>query len=281
VAEIQDAYKLLSPVLGIGVASTLFALALLASGQNSTLTGTLAGQIVMEGFVQIRLRPWLRRLLTRSLAIIPAVCVILWKGEEAVDPLLVLSQVVLSLQLAFAVVPLIHFTSDRRKMGDFTSPKWARVLAWLAAAVIISLNLKLVFGIILDGFETHSVPIRFILTPIALMIVPLLVWIIIEPFWRVLRERRGVSVSTPTLPVAEITLSGQYRRVGLALEASPRDEEIITGILPLLHAAGCEVVLIHAVESATARFIGTMRLMADVRMRSGCLAIISEAGTIF
>ncbi|GDY20137.1 divalent metal cation transporter MntH [Verrucomicrobiota bacterium] len=143
VAEIQDAHKLLSPVLGVSVASTLFALALLASGQNSTLTGTLAGQIVMEGFLNIRLRPWLRRLITRLIAIIPAVIVTAYYGESKTTDLLVFSQVILSLQLPFAVVPLILFTSDRKKMGEFTSPTWVKALAWTTAAIIIVLNVKL------------------------------------------------------------------------------------------------------------------------------------------
>ena len=143
VEEIQDAHKLLSPVLGVSVASTLFAVALLASGQNSTLTGTLAGQIVMEGFLNIRLRPWLRRLITRLIAIIPAVIVIGIYGEEKTTDLLVLSQVILSLQLPFAVIPLVIFTSDRAKMGEFASPAWVKVLAWLTAAIIIVLNVKL------------------------------------------------------------------------------------------------------------------------------------------
>ena len=143
VAEIQDAHKLLSPVLGFSVASTLFAVALLASGQNSTLTGTLAGQIVMEGFLNIRLRPWLRRLITRLIAIIPAVIVTALYGESKTTDLLVLSQVILSLQLPFAVVPLVLFTGDRHKMGEFASPAWVKMLAWLTAAIIIVLNVKL------------------------------------------------------------------------------------------------------------------------------------------
>ena len=143
VAEIQQAYQLLSPTLGVPIASTLFALALLASGQNSTLTGTLAGQIVMEGFLRIRLRPWLRRLVTRLIAIVPAVIVTALYGESGTARLLVLSQVILSLQLPFAVVPLILFTSSRRKMGEFVNPRWIQGLAWGTAVVIIALNLKL------------------------------------------------------------------------------------------------------------------------------------------
>ncbi|HEU4565620.1 MAG TPA: Nramp family divalent metal transporter [Gemmatimonadaceae bacterium] len=142
VAEIQDAYKLLTPLLG-GAASTVFAFALLASGQNSTLTGTLAGQIVMEGFLDIRMRPWLRRLITRMIAIVPAAIVASLYGEHGTAKLLVLSQVILSMQLSFAVFPLVRFTSDRVKMGEFVNPAWLKVLAYAVAALIAALNLWL------------------------------------------------------------------------------------------------------------------------------------------
>jgi manganese transport protein len=145
VAEIQEAYQLLSPLLGVTGASTLFALALLASGQNSTLTGTLAGQIVMEGFLNIRIRPWLRRLITRLIAIIPAVIVTAISGEHGTTQLLILSQVILSLQLSFAVFPLVMFTSDKLKMGDFVNSTWIKTLAWLVAVIIASLNVWLLF----------------------------------------------------------------------------------------------------------------------------------------
>jgi len=140
VAEIQDAYQLLTPLLGVGAASIVFALALLASGQNSTLTGTLAGQIVMEGFLNIRIRPWLRRLITRAIAIVPAAIVAILYGESGTAKLLVLSQVVLSLQLSFAVYPLVMFTSDRGKMGEFANSAWLKVLAYLVAFVIAALS---------------------------------------------------------------------------------------------------------------------------------------------
>ena len=143
VAEIQDAYKLLSPMLGVGVASVIFAVALLASGQNSTLTGTLAGQIVMEGFLNLRLRPWLRSLVTRLLAVVPAAVTASLYGAHGVAMLMVLSQVILCLQLPFAVIPLVLFTSDRRKMGEFASPGWLKLLAWGTAALIVILNVKL------------------------------------------------------------------------------------------------------------------------------------------
>jgi manganese transport protein len=140
VAEIQDAYKLLSPVLGVGSASAIFAFALLASGQNSTLTATLAGQIVMEGFLNFRLRPWLRRLLTRLIAIVPALIAIILFGEGSTTNLLVFSQVILSLQLPFAVIPLVMFTSNRNLMGEFVNPFWLKALAWLVASIIVGLN---------------------------------------------------------------------------------------------------------------------------------------------
>ena len=150
VAEIQDAYKLLSPMLSVPVASALFAIALLASGQNSTLTGTLAGQIVMEGFLNIRLRPWLRRLITRLIAIVPAVICTALYGESGTARLLVLSQVILSMQLSFAVIPLVIFTSSRAKMGEFVSPLWINILAWLTAGIIVLLNVKYLFDKLLE-----------------------------------------------------------------------------------------------------------------------------------
>ncbi len=141
VTEIQDAYRLLiSPAIGAGVASAIFAIALLASGQNSSITGTLAGQIVMEGFLQLRLRPWLRRLITRGIAIIPAVIVTVLYGEHGTGKLLIFSQVILSLQLSFAVIPLVWFTGSRRLMGEFASPLWLKFLAWSVAAAIVVLN---------------------------------------------------------------------------------------------------------------------------------------------
>ena len=154
VAEIQEAYKLLSPLLGVTGASTLFALALLASGQNSTLTGTLAGQIVMEGFLNIRLRPWLRRLITRLIAIIPAVAVTSMSGEKGTTNLLVLSQVILSLQLSFAVFPLVMFTSDKLKMGEFVNRPWTKYLAWFVAMVIALLNAWLLFQTFRGWFQS-------------------------------------------------------------------------------------------------------------------------------
>jgi manganese transport protein len=145
VAEIQDAYKLLSPLLGVGAASTLFAVALLASGQNSTLTGTLAGQVVMEGFLRLRLPPFLRRLITRLIAIIPAVIVTALMGESGTAQLLIFSQVILSMQLSFAVIPLVMFTGDKTKMGEFVNPRWVKIVGWTLAGAIALLNAYLLW----------------------------------------------------------------------------------------------------------------------------------------
>jgi manganese transport protein len=145
VADIGDAHQLLSPLLGTSAAGILFAVALLCSGQNATLTGTLAGQIVMEGFVNIRLRPWLRRLITRLVAIVPAIIVVSLYGESGTGALLILSQVILSLQLPFAVFPLVSFTSNRRKMGVFVAPRWVQALAWTIAVIIAALNVWLLY----------------------------------------------------------------------------------------------------------------------------------------
>ena len=256
VASLEQAHSLLEPLLGTVIAPVAFAVALLASGQSSTVTGTLAGQIVMEGFINIRLRPWLRRLVTRSLAIIPAALVIFYQGESAVDALLVLSQVILSLQLSFAIVPLIHFTSDRRKMGRMATPLWGRLLAWLAAAVILGLNLKLVYDTLSGGLSEGSQPVKYLLLPACLILIPLLAWMIIEPLlrWRPVRELPPV----PQFPglVREQALGAQFNRIGIALEAVTGDRDILAGMTPLARATGAEIVLMHVVESATARFIG-------------------------
>ena len=156
VADIGDAYQLLSPLMGTKAASVLFAVALLCSGQNATLTGTLAGQIVMEGFINVRLRPWLRRLITRLIAIIPAIIVVVLYGERGTGQLLIFSQVVLSLQLSFAVIPLLLFTSDRAKMGTFANPTWVKALAWPVAIIIAALNAYLLPELLGGMWQTFA-----------------------------------------------------------------------------------------------------------------------------
>src|SRR5690606_18565093 len=171
VDEIQDAHRLLEDLFG-SLAPALFAIALIAAGQSSTITGTLAGQIVMEGYLNLRIRPWLRRLLTRTLAIAPAFFTILYFGETALGDLLILSQVVLSLQLGFAVIPLIHFNSDKRRMGEFTIKKWVKILSWTAAVIIVALNAKLVVETInaLVSEAENPVYLHIFVVPLAVII---------------------------------------------------------------------------------------------------------------
>jgi manganese transport protein len=195
-------------------------------------------------------------------AIVPAVIVIARTGKKAQRWLLMLSQVILSLQLPFAVMPLIQVHQRPQKNGRLRHPAVGKILAWLAAALIIWLNLKLVFDTIVDGIEHHHRLVMFTLLPAALLIIPLLAWMIIEPLlalWRKrLREFREADLlPTPSMPAIESTIDQKYRRIGIALEASGHDEEILAGIVPLVRASGAEVVIIHIVESATARFIGT------------------------
>lgn len=256
VATLEDAHQLLAPLLGSSIAPVAFAIALLAAGQSSTITGTMAGQVVMEGFIALRMRPWARRLLTRSLAIVPAVLAIGYAGDRAVGMLLVLSQVVLSLQLSFAVVPLVHFTSDRRKMRQFATPWWGRALAWICTLIIVGLNAQLVLETIGAGLAAGQAWVQYLLLPSAVVLMPLLAWMIAEPLWRQWAERARVVVPTPALPAGEGPLSRQYRRIALALEVSPRDSDILAGVIPLVRAAQAEVVLMHVVESAVARFLG-------------------------
>ncbi len=276
VATLEDAHALLSPLLGSTIAPILFAVALLAAGQSSTITGTMAGQIVMEGFVSLRLRPWLRRLITRLLAIVPAVAVILWKGPQGVDSLLILSQVILSLQLSFAVVPLVHFTSDRRKMGSFATPWWGQVVAWGTTALIVGLNGKLVYETVLDGIQNDIWAVQYLLLPATAILVPLLVWMILEPLWRHWKEQQRLVVPTPILPPLETSLAQKYRRIAVALEAAPTDADILSSVIPLVRASGAEVILIHVVESATARFIGETADDAETRHDAEYLARVAE-----
>ncbi len=192
IAEIQDAHKLLQNIFG-NVAPTLFAIALIAAGQSSTITGTLAGQIVMEGHLKLRIQPWLRRLITRLLAIIPAFFTILWYGDDALGGLLILSQVVLSLQLGFAVIPLIHFTSDKKAMKGFAIKTWVKVLAWTASVIIVTLNVKLVIEEIKVWGAEGEWYVYAIIIPLAILIGLLLLYVFIYPLIsRLKRESNNV-----------------------------------------------------------------------------------------
>lgn len=253
VAEIQDAHRLLNNIFG-QVAPALFAIALIAAGQSSTVTGTLAGQIIMEGHLNLRIQPWLRRLITRLLAIIPAFCTIQFFGTEALGGLLILSQVVLSLQLGFAIIPLIHFTSDAKEMKGFAIKPWVKVLAWLSAVVIVSLNIKLVIEEITGWMETsNGWYIYVIVIPVAVCIGLLLLYIFIYPFINQ-KQRMGNVPHGDALAIENIEKIN-YKRIGITVDFSKNDRNTIRHAL-IQGGKNAEYYLIHIVETAAARYHG-------------------------
>ncbi|MCD6064589.1 MAG: iron/manganese transporter [Flavipsychrobacter sp.] len=255
VASLKDAHLLLAPMLGNTWASHLFAIALIAAGQSSTVTGTLAGQIVMEGYLRLRLNPWARRLLTRMLAIIPAVLVILIMGEEMVDSMLVFSQVILSMQLAFAVIPLIHFVSDRKRMGKFTIGPVTKTCAWVIATVIVALNLKLVYESALTWVSmTDNILVKGLVVAGGLGLVALLLITLLYPF-RLQKREASIDVHKQiSMETLRTTVSEPFKRIALALDYSDKDERVIQYAIQL-GDANTQYTLIHVVESAQARMM--------------------------
>ncbi len=256
VAEIGQAHLLLGDLFG-SLAPALFAIALIGSGQSSTITGTLAGQIVMEGYLDLRIRPWLRRLITRLIAIAPAVVCILFWGDQALGDLLVLSQVVLSLQLGFAVIPLIHFCSDKRRMGEFTIKPWVQLLAWAAALIIVSLNVRLVVQEI-RGWTAQggniAFLVRYTVIPLVIGAFGLLLFITFKPFFR--RSRAARVHLDGAVPVLRIDERARPRRICITVDFSAHDRRTIAEAL----AQGgrtATYVLIHITESAVARYLGS------------------------
>ncbi|AMP99450.1 Iron transporter [Pedobacter cryoconitis] len=258
VAEIQDAYKLLGHIFG-GVAPSLFAIALIAAGQSSTITGTLAGQIVMEGHLNLRIQPWLRRLITRLLAIIPAFFTILYFGNDALSGLLILSQVVLSLQLGFAVIPLIHFTSDKKEMKGFAIKLWVKILAWISAAVIVALNIKLVIEEI-SGWATatHGWYIYGLIIPVAVLIGLLLMYVFVYPMLNssTIQQKNIPHGNAMAIdPVDQI----HYTRIGITVDFSKNDLNTIRHAL-IQGGKKADYHLIHIVETAGAQYHGKAAL---------------------
>lgn len=258
VAEIKDAHRLLENIFG-GVAPSLFAIALIAAGQSSTVTGTLAGQIIMEGHLNLRIEPWLRRLITRILAIVPAFFTILWFGEDALSGLLILSQVVLSLQLGFAVIPLIHFTSSKKEMKEFAIKTWVKILAWLSALVIVILNVKLVIEEIsgwandINGSFIYGLILLF-----AAAIGFLLLYIFIYPLFK---SRKDKQINIPhghALNINDIEKI-TYKRIGITVDFSKQDRNTIQHAL-LQGGKDATYDLIHIVETAVARYHGQLAL---------------------
>lgn len=256
VTEIKDAHRFLEPLLGTHWAPVLFAVALIAAGQSSTLTGTLAGQIIMEGYLNLRIQPWIRRIITRLLAIIPAVLTILILGEGATGQLLILSQVILSLQLGFAVIPLIHFVSDKRSMGKFAIGKVTKTFAWLIAGIIVILNAKLVVGFILEWLHNSSHPLIIQLTvvPIAIAAGLVLLYITFRPFLKQILLK-SIRSTHQAPPLGDITTPTKFSRIVIAIDFSTIDSKVIRFALSLAHS-GSKVLIIHVVESAGALVYG-------------------------
>ncbi len=256
VGEIRQAHELLSPMLGTGIASTLFAIALIASGQSSTITGTLSGQIVMEGYLHLRINPVMRRLITRLIAIVPAVLVILLAGERYVDELLVFSQVILSLQLGFAIIPLIHFVSNKKTMGVFTIKPIIKLLAWLMAAILVYLNLKMASAFLMESWQHNKeIWIRALLVigPLSLIVLLLVTF-----FYPILKKshRHGMTSDLHPAPqTISLEKPATFRRVAIALDFGESDTKLLSTVLQYKKET-IDVILIHVVQSASASVHG-------------------------
>ena len=255
IASLQDAHKLLAPLLGSKWAPILFAVALIAAGQSSTVTGTLAGQIVMEGYLRLRINPIVRRLITRLLAIVPTLIVILVAGEKMVDQLLIFSQVLLSMQLAFAVIPLIHFVSDKQKMGVHAISLPTKIASWLVAALIVILNMKLFLESVGDWMTGCNVWVQGLLT---LFVVLVGVLLLITTIYPILLRRRARNISVHgniphTLDASELK---PFTQIALALDYGDNDMNVLHYAMRLA-TPETKLVLIHVVESVSARMMGS------------------------
>ncbi|NHN25663.1 iron/manganese transporter [Flavobacterium jejuense] len=257
VAEIQDAHQLLEPLLGTKWAPILFAVALIAAGQSSTITGTLAGQIIMEGYLNLRIQPWVRRIITRLLAIVPAVLTILYFGEQVTGKLLILSQVILSLQLGFAIIPLIHFVSDKSKMKGFHISKVTQIASWLIASIIVSLNGKLVYDEIKGWLETSSNPTIIWLTvvPLAIGFLILLLYIVFKPFF--VKAKHKIENHSPHNLKLKLEETNTYstKNIAIAVDFSKADELAINSAFEL-GGPQAKYTLIHVVETVGAMMYG-------------------------
>ncbi len=285
VTEIQQAYLLLTPLLHAGLASAIFAIALICSGQSSTLTGTLAGQVVMEGFLDFRMRPWLRRMLTRSLAVIPAALTIYFAGPKSTLGLLLLSQCILSMQLPFAIIPLIHFTSDRSRMGPFANRLWVKMLAWMCAAIIIVMNLWLATGAI-SGWITEAGAWRALIwivaIPLAVGLLGLLLWVTFEPCLARRSHRRATASATATLPEAAppeaaAAPAPAYQRILTPLDHSELDRLTVTHTAAMARLHHAKVFLLHVEEGVTSQIYGGDASTAEVEAGAAYLERIARS----
>jgi manganese transport protein len=267
VTEIQQASQLLTPLLGTTMASFFFGIALLCSGQSSTLTGTMAGQIVMEGFLNIRMRPWLRRLLTRTLAIIPAAIVVYVAGQTGTYKLLILSQIILSMQLPFAVIPLIHFTNNKERMGALANGLWVRVLAWLTAVLIVVLNVWLVTLSVRDWLNDAGawrVRLELALIPVLTGLALLLFWVTFHPILpRWIRELSRASIDLPAAVAVNLP-SPTYRKILVPLDHTPRDRDAIAHAAAMAKQHNAKLYILHVEEGVTSQLYGPLASTAEV-----------------
>jgi manganese transport protein len=277
VTEIQQAHLLLAPLLGTTAAGAVFAIALLASGQSSTLTGTLAGQIVMEGFLNFRMRPWLRRLVTRSLAVIPAAITIYFTGNSGTFRLLILSQVIINMQLPFAVIPLLHFTGDRRRMGEFANKLWVSILSWIVAAIILGLDGWLVWQSITDWLSASGVYrpyVLFFIVVVVSFIAALLVWITAEPLFARWGIRFGLAPITLPPTAATATEAPVYRRILVPLDHTALDRVAIAHAAAMARMHHAKLYLLHVEEDVTSQIYGSLSSTAEVQAGRQYLADI-------
>lgn len=255
VAKIEDAHRLMEPMLGSKLAPLLFAVALIAAGQSSTVTGTLAGQIVMEGYLRLRINPLLRRLITRLIAIVPAVVVILIYGDDELDALLVFSQVILSLQLGFAIIPLIHFVSDKYTMGQFAIRWHVKILAWLVASILIFLNVKLVADASIPVFEQAGHLGTKILVGLAWALFAWLFTVMtVLPLIHRHRQKASVNMHSEVTPLVDLSIP-QVNTIAVALDFGPADQKVIAHALSQGHEQAT-YLLLHIVETVSARYLG-------------------------
>lgn len=280
VTEIQQAHVMLAPLLGTSLASLLFGVALLFAGQSSTITGTLAGQIVMEGFLRIRLQPWLRRGLTRAAAVVPAVVTILLAGEAQVYQLLLVSQVVLSLQLPFAVLPLIRFTSDPKRMGSFVNPTWVKVAAWACSALILALNCGLVYESVTGWIEQHPAW-AWLAWPAALLVgaglLSLVLYLLLEP-WLLARKSAAEVLAAPLKSEVKINLEAPvYRKILVPLDHSDKDEIALRHAVAWARQHQAQLLLLHVEEDATSSVFGEQAATAEVEAGQSYLSRIQSS----
>ncbi len=280
ITEIQQAHQLLAPLLGTTAASLMFGLALLCSGQSSTLTGTMAGQIVMEGFLRFRIQPWLRRFITRSLAIAPAALTIYLAGDSASSSLIILSQVILSLQLPFAIIPLVHLTSDRRRMGEFANGLWLKMAAWGCAVFILALNCQLMWNTAADWIGQSGRYRPLVIGGFSMVVIGFTVLLITVTAWpwfgRVAEGSKQVAItvqdqSAPLFPARA------YSTVLVSLDHSASDREALGNALVLARMHDAKIILLHVEEGVTSQMFGSLSSTAEIAEGQDYLANVAHS----